>query len=164
VRVSTLTGVEAEPAGAEGEDLQQAAGDRNVLEEMDELVVATPFETLHPNYTFGRMQHEGDLSFKDGAADYEAIKVASAKVPTIVSVYLDQPAILGNVRDKAAALIGDFGASDEALLKALVGQAPPQGRLPFELASSMAAVNAQAEDAPQDSLDPLYPLHFGLTY
>lgn len=126
--------------------------------------VAAPFETLHPNYTFGARQHEGDLSFKDGAADYEAIKAASARVPTIVSVYLDRPAILTNVRDKAAALIGDFGASDDALLDALTGIAPPQGKLPLELPSSMAAVEAQAEDAPHDADKPLYAIHYGLTY
>jgi beta-glucosidase len=125
---------------------------------------ATPFQTLHPTYTFGSRQHEGDLSFHDGAADYEAIKAASAKVPTIVSVYLDRPAILTNVKDKAAVLIGDFGASDDALLDALTGVVAPQGRLPFELPSSMAAVEAQAEDAPHDSAHPLYPIHSGLTY
>ncbi|USQ96578.1 glycoside hydrolase family 3 protein [Caulobacter sp. RL271] len=125
---------------------------------------ATPYQTLHPNYVFGSFQHEGDLSFKDGAADYEAIKTASAKVPTIVAVYLDRPAILTNVRDKASALIGDFGAGDDAFLDALTGAAPPRGKLPFELPSSMAAVEAQAEDAPHDSKDPLYPIHFGLTY
>ena len=125
---------------------------------------STPFETLHPNFVFGAMQHEGDLSFKDGAADYEAIKAASAKVPTIVAVYLDRPAVLTNVRDKAAALIGDFGSGDEAFLDVLTGKASPRGRLPFELPSSMAAVEAQAEDAPHDSKAPLYPIHFGLTY
>ena len=126
--------------------------------------VATPYQTLHPNFMFGSMQHEGDLSFKDGAPDYEAIKAASAKVPTIVAVYLDRPAILTNVREKATALVGDFGAGDEALLDALTGAAPPRGKLPFELPSSMAAVEVQAEDAPHDSKDPLYPIHFGLTY
>jgi beta-glucosidase len=126
--------------------------------------VAAPFQTLHPNYTFGSRQHEGDLSFKDGSEDYEAVKAASAKVPTIVSVYLDRPAILTNVRDKAAALIGDFGSSDDALLDALTGVAPPEGKLPLELPSSMAAVEAQAEDAPHDSEKPLYPIHYGLTY
>ena len=155
-----LKGVSAEAARAHGlvpvDDLAQA--------ELAIIRTATPFETLHPNYTFGAMQHEGDLSFHDGAADYEAIKAASAKVPTIVAVYLDRPAILTNVRDKAAALIGDFGAGDDAFLDALTGVAPPRGKLPFELPSSMAAVEAQAEDAPHDSQDPLYPIHFGLTY
>jgi len=155
-----LKGVSPDAARAHGlvpvDDLAQA--------QLAIIRVAAPFQTLHPNYTFGSFQHEGDLSFKDGAADYEAIKAASAKVPTIVAVYLDRPAILTNVRDKAAALIGDFGAGDDAFLDALTGVAPPRGKLPFELPSSMAAVEAQAEDAPHDSRNPLYPIHFGLTY
>ena len=40
------------------------------------------------------MQHEGSLAFRDGDADYEAFKRVSAIVPTIVTVYLDRPAIL----------------------------------------------------------------------
>lgn len=155
-----LKGVSADAARAQGlvpvEDLAQA--------DLAIIRTSAPFETLHPNFVFGAMQHEGDLSFKDGAADYEAIKTASAKVPTIVAVYLDRPAILTNVRDKAAALIGDFGSSDEAFLDALTGVAAPRGKLPFELPSSMVAVEAQAEDAPHDSQAPLYPIHFGLTY
>lgn len=155
-----LKGVSAEAAKAHGlvpvDDLAQA--------ELAIIRTAAPFQTLHPNFTFGSFQHEGDLSFKDGAPDYEAIKAASAKVPTIVAVYLDRPAILTNVRDKATALFGDFGSGDDAFLDAVTGKAPPRGKLPFELPSSMAAVEAQAEDAPHDSKDPLYPIHFGLTY
>ncbi|MBQ1560606.1 MULTISPECIES: glycoside hydrolase family 3 N-terminal domain-containing protein [Caulobacter] len=155
-----LKGVSPAVARAHGlvpvEDLAQA--------DLAIIRTSTPFQTLHPNFIFGTLQHEGDLSFHDGAADYEAIKAASAKVPTIVSVYLDRPAILTNVRDKASALIGDFGAGDDAFLDALTGVAPPRGKLPFELPSSMAAVEAQAEDAPHDSKDPLYPIHFGLNY
>jgi beta-glucosidase len=155
-----LKGVSADVAKAHGltpvTDLAQA--------ELAIVRVAAPFQILHPNYTFGSRQHEGDLSFKDGAEDYEAIKAVAAKVPTIVSVSLDRPAILTNVRDKAAALIGDFGSSDDALLDALTGVVPPQGKLPLELPSSMAAVEAQAEDAPHDSDKPLYPIHYGLTY
>jgi beta-glucosidase len=128
------------------------------------LRVAAPFETLHPNYFFGARQHEGDLSFKDGQADYEAIKAASAKVPTVVTIYLDRPAILTNVKDKVAALIGNFGVSDAALFAVLTGKATPQGKLPFELPSSMEEVKAQAEDTPYDTKSPLYKFGFGLTY
>jgi beta-glucosidase len=46
----------------------------------------------------------------------------------------------------------------------LVGKARPEGRLPFELPSSMAAVEAQQPDAPHDSENPLYPIAFGLRY
>ena len=123
-----------------------------------------PFERLHPNYFFGSRMHEGDLGFHDGNADYEAIKAASAKVPTVVTIYLDRPAILTNVKDKVAALLGNFGVSDAALFDVLTGKATPQGRLPFELPSSMAEVKAQAEDTPHDTKSPLYKFGFGLMY
>ncbi|MCI0523681.1 MAG: glycoside hydrolase family 3 protein, partial [Acidobacteria bacterium] len=123
-----------------------------------------PFERLHPNYFFGARQREGDLGFHDGAPDYEAIKAASAKAPTVVTIYLDRPAILTNVKDKAAALLGNFGVSDAALFDVLTGKASPQGRLPFELPSSMEEVKAQAEDTPHDTKTPLYKFGYGLTY
>jgi len=121
----------------------------------------TPFETLHPGYIFGAMQHEGSLAFRDGAPDFEAFKRISAIVPTIVTVYLDRPAILTALKGRARALIANFGVSDEALLDVLTGRATFQGKLPFELPSSMDAVNAQRSDVPYDSPRPLYPFGFG---
>lgn len=125
---------------------------------------ATPFEVLHPRYIFGLLQHEGSLAFVDGNPDYEAIKLASAHVPTIVSVNLERPAILGNVVDKTQALLANFGVSDEALFDVLTGRAKPEGRLPVELPSSMAAVERQRPDLPHDSEAPLFPFGFGLSY
>ncbi|MFY0573548.1 glycoside hydrolase family 3 C-terminal domain-containing protein [Cystobacter fuscus] len=124
----------------------------------------TPFETLHPEYVFGLRQHEGNLAFEEGNADYEAIQRVSAQVPTIVTVYLDRPAILTNVKDKVSALLGNFGVSDSALFDVLTGRASPQGKLPFELPSSMAEVEAGRSDMPHDTAHPLYPLFFGLSY
>ena len=126
--------------------------------------LSAPFERLHPQYIFGSFLHEGSLAFKDGDPDYEAFKRASAVVPTIVTVYLDRPAILTPLKDKARALIANFGVSDAALLDLLTGRARPQGRLPFELPSSMTAVEAQLPDVPHDSARPLYPFGFGLRY
>jgi beta-glucosidase len=126
--------------------------------------VAAPFERPHPGYVFGSMQHEGNLGFPNGNADLEAVLKTSAKVPTVVTVYLDRPAILTNINDQVAALIGNFGVSDSALLDVLTGKAAPEGRLPFELPSSMAEVAAQAEDAPHDTAHPLYRFGFGLRY
>jgi beta-glucosidase len=123
-----------------------------------------PFETLHPAYVFGAMQHEGDLAFRDGNPDYEVIKRISATVPTIVTVYLDRPAILTALKEKASALVANFGVSDAALLDVLTGRSKPEGKLPFELPSSMAAVEAQQSDVPHDSQHPLYPIGFGLRY
>jgi beta-glucosidase len=123
-----------------------------------------PFETLHPGYLFGAMQHEGNLGFRDGDPEYEEIKRVSARVPTIVAVYLDRPAILAGVTDRASALLGEFGLSDEALLDVLTGRARPEGKLPFELPSSMREVEAQRSDVAHDTARPLYPFGFGRRY
>ncbi len=126
--------------------------------------VDAPFETLHPQYVFGAMQHEGDLGFRDGQADYELIKCVSARVPTVVAVYLDRPAILTPLRERAAAMVASFGVSDAALLDVLTGRARPEGELPFELPSSMDAVRAQRSDVPRYSRSPLYQYGAGLSY
>jgi len=126
--------------------------------------LAAPFETLHPQYVFGAMQHEGNLAFRDGEPEYEAFKQVSSVVPTVVTVYLDRPAILAPLKERARAVIANFGVSDVALLDVLVGRAKPEGKLPFELPSSMDAVLAQKSDVPHDSPRPLYPLGFGRRY
>lgn len=123
-----------------------------------------PFERLHPQYVFGQFFHEGTLAFKDDDQDFATFKRVSAVVPTIVTVYLDRPAILTPLKDKARALIANFGVSDAALIDVLVGRTRPAGRLPFELPSSMEAVQAQRSDLPHDSARPLYPFGFGRSY
>jgi beta-glucosidase len=125
--------------------------------------VATPAERLHPHHFFGSRQNEGRLDFGDDDAGYRAILRAAAFVPTIVAVNMDRPAILTNIRPKAAALLVTFGASDAAVLDVLRGRAQPRGRLPFELPSAMAAVEAQDPAVPDDSGVPLYPRGAGLT-
>jgi beta-glucosidase len=126
--------------------------------------LTAPFEQLHPQYVFGQFLHEGSLAFRDGDPDFETFKRVSAVVPTIVTVYLDRPAILTPLKDKARALIANFGVSDAALIDVLVGRGRPEGKLPFELPSSMEAVRAQRSDVPHDSPRPLYPFGFGRSY
>ncbi len=126
--------------------------------------LSAPFEVLHPGYLFGVWIHEGSLAFRDGDPDYEAFKQLSAVVPTIVTVYLERPAILAPIRDRARAVIANFGVSDQALLDVLTGRAKPEGKLPFEIPASMEAVGAQRPDVPHDSPRPLYPFGFGRSY
>jgi beta-glucosidase len=128
------------------------------------LRIRAPHEELHPGFFFGSRQQEGALDFKADSPELKQLAQASRAVPTIVVVSLDRPAILKPLQDTATALIGDFGASDDAVLDVLVGKARPEGRLPFELPSSMSAVEAQRPDAPHDSENPLYPISFGLRY
>lgn len=126
--------------------------------------LGAPFETLHPGYIFGSMMHEGSLEFRDGNKDYEAFKRASAAVPTIVTVYLDRPAILTPIKERAAAVIGNFGVSDAALLDVLTGRAKPEGKLPFQLPRSMNTVASQRPDVAHDLARPLYAFGYGLKY
>ncbi len=122
---------------------------------------ATPFENLHPGYFFGQRQHEGRLKFQPGDAAYDALLKCGA-TPVVMSVYMDRPAILTEIKDKVAALYADFGINDGALLDVLSGKAQADGRLPFELPSSVQAVAAQKSDVPHDSSHPLYPYGYAL--
>jgi len=123
--------------------------------------IAAPF-TNHPTYFFGQRHHEGSLDFPADNADLQALKRASAAAPTIVSVYLDRPAVLTRIQPLARALIAEFGASDAAFLDFVTGRATPQARLPFELPSSMTEVEAQSPDAGSDTSHPLYRRGAGL--
>lgn len=123
-----------------------------------------PFERLHPNYFFGARHEEGDLSFKPGNADFDALTAIAAKTPTIATIFLSRPAILTNVKDKTKALIGNFGADDEALFNVIEGKQKAKGKLPFELPSSMQAVEAQSPSTPHDSKNPLYKIGYSLKY
>ncbi|MFL5618950.1 MAG: glycoside hydrolase family 3 N-terminal domain-containing protein [Gemmatimonadaceae bacterium] len=123
-----------------------------------------PYETLHPGYVFGAMQHEGNLGFREGTKSYDEAMRLSALLPTVVTVYLDRPAILTPLKGKARAILANFGVSDEALLDVLAGRAKPQGKLPFDLPASMDAVAAQKPDLPHDLPHPLYSFGFGRSY
>jgi beta-glucosidase len=148
----------------EGFDPSIAAGYGTVVDRLGAADVAllrvqTPFET-GPGF-FGRI-HQGNLAFW-GEALQHLQDVMRAK-PTVIDVYLDRPAVIPELAQEAAALLGSFGASDRALLDVLFGRFAPSGKLPFELPSSMEAVERQKEDVPYDSDDPLYEFGFGLSY
>lgn len=123
----------------------------------------TPSEMLHPYNFFGSRQKEGRLDFRDGDPAYEALKQArAAHVPAVFSIFLDRPAVLTNVKDKAAAILANFGANDGAVLDVVLGKAMAKGHLPFELPSSMKTVEAQDPAVPDDSAHPLFKRGFGI--
>lgn len=155
-----LSGVSAEAARAAG----LVVVDQPELADAALVRVATPHEVLHPHHFFGSRQHEGRLDFRADDEATKTIVVAAAKVPTIVAVDLDRPAVLTMLRPHASALLGLFGASDAVLLDLVTGKAKPKGHLPFELPSSAKAVEEQHPARPDDSADPLYRRGAGLTY
>jgi beta-glucosidase len=124
--------------------------------------INTPWYPVETNNTFARTFHHGDLDFK--GKELQEILDLCKTVPTIVDIYLDRPAVIPEISAAAKAVIADYGCSDAALLDVLTGKAKPEGKLPFELPSSMEAVRNQKEDVPYDSKNPLYKFGFGLTY
>jgi len=118
-----------------------------------------PVETKNP---FALGFHHGDLDFK-GEAKAEILSLLKT-VPTIVVLYLDRPAVIPEISAEAKALLGEYGADDLAVMNIVFGKARPEGKLPFELPSSMEAVRNQKTDVPYDSEDPLYPFGFGMSY
>jgi beta-glucosidase len=108
------------------------------------------------------MFHQNDLDFK--GEEKARLLDLLAKVPTVVDIYLDRPAVIPEITAQCAALLADFGAGDRAVLDVIFGRFAPQGKLPFEMASSMEAVRKQKPDVPYDSESPLFPFGHGLTY
>jgi beta-glucosidase len=109
-----------------------------------------------------RFFQQGDLDFKE--PELSRILQVAGKVPTIVCIRLNRPAVFPEIASAAAGVIAEFGARDDAVLDIIFGVFNPTAKLPFELPSSMDAVCAQYEDLPYDSSEPLFPFGYGLTY
>lgn len=106
--------------------------------------------------------HQGHLNFEK-PEQKRILKIAQNK-PTIICMYMDRPAIMPKIANAAKGLLCEFGATDDAVLDIIFGDFNPTAKLPFEIPSSMEAVEKQKEDLPYDSENPLYKFGFGLSY
>lgn len=122
------------------------------------LRLSAPFEERGPG--FDALFHAGSLDFD--ADTIAHVRDTAARGPVIVVVHLDRPAVLTPLVEAVDGLLVDFGASHEAVLAALSGEVAPEGRLPFDLPRSMAAVVAAREDVPFDTADPLFRFGHGV--
>lgn len=122
----------------------------------------TPWIPVETDIPMAKGFHHGDLDFK--GKDLQDVLDICKAVPTVVDMYLDRPAVFPEINAAARAVLANYGASDEAVMDVIFGKARPEGKLPFELPSSMEAVRNQKPDVPHDSKDPLYPFGFGLKY
>lgn len=112
--------------------------------------------------TLERFFHAGSLAYSTQALGQ--LLPLLERVPTVVVVHLERPVVLPEIAQRAAALVGSFGASDRAVLDVLFGRDEPKGKLPFDLPSSMDAVLAQRPDVPFDTPNPLYRFGHSLSY
>ncbi|MBG0829389.1 glycoside hydrolase family 3 C-terminal domain-containing protein [Planomonospora sp. ID67723] len=123
------------------------------------LRLPTPHEPRTGGF-FETFFRAGSLAFDDERLE-EVLAVLEA-VPTVVVIRLERPAVIPEIAARAAALIGEYGADDRAVLDVVFGRAAPRGRLPFELPRSMEEVRRSRPDVPGDTRDPLFPLGHGL--
>jgi beta-glucosidase len=133
-------------------------------EEADVAIIRlkTPSQLLKGTGMMGKFIPGGDLDFK--AKELNEILTLLKKIPTIVDIYIDRPAVMPEIAEASKGLLVNFGANDDAFLDVVFGKFNPMGKLPVELPSSMEAVRNQKEDLPYDSKNPLYPFGFGLGY
>ncbi len=106
--------------------------------------------------------HAGSLDLTPGTVD--RVRRLAEGTPVVAVVHLDRPAVLTDLEPACEALAAVYGASDRAVLRTLTGEVRPDGRLPFDLPRSMAAVAASRPDVPGDSADPLDVEGAGLTW
>ncbi|MFE0801212.1 glycoside hydrolase family 3 protein [Streptomyces sp. NPDC058812] len=118
----------------------------------------TPYEQR--DNRFESLFHSGRLDFDED--ELGPVLRLLDTVPTVVFLNLERPAVVPEIAERAAALIADYGAGDAALLDVAFGRARAEGRLPFEMPRSMAAVESSRPDVPHDTDDPLFPYGAGL--
>ncbi|MBS1905860.1 MAG: glycoside hydrolase family 3 C-terminal domain-containing protein [Actinobacteria bacterium] len=132
-------------------------------EEADVAIVRikAPYEDLNRG-TVAAMFHFGSLEFP--ADEHARLTAIAETVPTVIDIYLDRPAVLGGLEESARAVLADFGACDDAVLRVLFGDRGPQGSLPFDLPRSDAAVAASRTDVAFDTENPTFRFGHGLRY
>ena len=151
-----LDGLSAEAAGAFGDVVE-------LPEDADVALVRrnAPFEPRTGTF-IESVFHAGDLDFKE--PELKPLLELAARVPTVLVLHLERAAVIPELLEACAAVVAVFGSSDEAVLDVLFARSEPEGRLPFQLPSSMAAVRAQKPDVPGDSQDALFGFGHGLSY
>lgn len=132
-------------------------------EKADVIVVKrnTPFDP-RTDYFLEQFFHQGRLYFTK--EELSPIKAYAKEKPVISVVNLERAAILTQIDALSKGLLVEFGTTEATLAKLLFGKASPSGKLPIELPRSQEAVEAQFEDVPYDSENPLYPFGYGLNY
>lgn len=131
------------------------------LDDADAILVRleAPFEAGHGSVV-AEYFHGGTLEFSQDTLD--RLRDYASRAPLYVTVFLERPAIIGPLFELGATVIGEFGASDRVIVDALTGRTPLTGILPFDIPSSMTAVENSREDVPFDTEAPQFRAGYGL--
>ncbi|MBC8395366.1 MAG: glycoside hydrolase family 3 C-terminal domain-containing protein [Candidatus Marinimicrobia bacterium] len=133
------------------------------IEDADVIIIRlnTPYDP-RSEFMLEQFFHQGRLYFNHD--EKQKILDLIRQKPSVIGITLERPAIITEIAQEAEALIADFGTEDDVFLDIVFGLFNPTGKLPFEMPSSQEAVDAQLEDIPYDSKNPLFPFGYGLTY
>ena len=157
--------VKVYPKGINPEAISKYASIAATPEEADVIVLkfGTPFTPVEdPKFFLERIFHQGRLDFPEPERR-EMLELINTK-PTISIFTMKRPAVIPEINTGSSALIVDFECQDDILAELIFGKFNPTGKLPIEMPSSVEAVEAQMEDVPHDSKNPLYAFRHGLTY
>jgi beta-glucosidase len=89
----------------------------------------TPWYPADTKNRFALDFHHGDLDFKEPRLS--EILAVLGRVPTIVVMYMDRPAVIPEINAACKALLVEYGASDRSILEVVFGKARPEGRYPL---------------------------------
>lgn len=102
------------------------------------------------------------------------IKQIEEKVPTIVTINMTNPWLIGDIEPNAAAVISTFGIKYEALIDVIRGKFNPTGKMPFTLPANQEVLDQSPGDIPgydkgegyiyKDKDGNQYKFGFGLSY
>jgi len=151
----------------DGHDPVVASAFGEIVDDPDEadIIILNIKPPYDPGYgrIFGlEIFREGRLYYTDD--ELEPILELLSTKPTVVTMYLERPAILTEIAEHAGAILVNFGATDKAVFDIIFGNFKPDGKLPFDMPSTWESVLNQHEDVPFDLENPLFRFGFGLSY
>lgn len=110
----------------------------------------------------------------DTGIDVAKINSIEAVAKTIISVNMGQPWLLNGIEPGAAAILGTYDITSDALFDVISGVFKPTGGLPMGIPKDQATLDAQAADVPgnyesidyayKDAMNNTYKFGFGLRY
>jgi len=133
----------------------------------DSLIFGGPAPYEADMMSFSAMATATTWKITPSLQDIQVVMDAVGGEKTILSIYFRQPYALDEECGlrSAGAILATFGVSDSALMDVLTGKSAPQGKLPFALPDSLAALLSQDSDAPgYKENNTLFPFGYGLAY
>jgi hypothetical protein len=152
-----LEGIPTETVQAHGLQVVEDPADANIAL----LRLKTPYDPRPGG--FESLFHAGSLEFNEEEKAPQT-KIFDTVPTVIVDIYADRPPVVPEIIQRASAVFLSYGSSADPFLDVVLGKCKPDGRLPFDLPSSMKAIQQSRSDTPFDTCDPLFRFGHGLRY